>query len=34
MIVFKENNKNIEEFNSLYDAVGWVHIMKKLQKSL
>lgn len=23
MLVFKENNKNVEEFNMLYDAVGW-----------
>lgn len=23
MINFKENNKNIEEFNLLYDSVGW-----------
>ena len=23
MINIKENNKNVEEYNSLYDAVGW-----------
>jgi len=23
MLRIKENNKNVEEFNSLYDAVGW-----------
>lgn len=23
MIVFKENNKNVDEFNALFDAVGW-----------
>ena len=23
MITFKENNKNVDEFNLLYDSVGW-----------
>lgn len=32
MIVFKENNKNIEEFNSLYDAVGWGAYNEKITK--
>ena len=32
MIVFKENNKNIEEFNFLYDAVGWGAYNEKVTK--
>ena len=35
MIVFKENNKNIEEFNLLYDSVGWGAYNKNIsQKAL
>lgn len=32
MIVFKENNKNIQEFNFLYDAVGWGSYDEKISK--
>ncbi len=32
MIVFKENNKNIQEFNFLYDAVGWEAYDEKISK--
>lgn len=32
MIVFKENNKNIEEFNYLYNAVGWGAYNEKITK--
>ena len=32
MIVFKENNKNIEEFNLLYDSVGWGVYNKNISK--
>lgn len=28
-IVFKENINNVQEFNYLYDAVGWGIMMKK-----
>jgi len=35
MITFKENNKNIEEFNLLYDSVGWgAYNEKTLKKAL
>lgn len=33
MIYIKENNKNVDEFNLLYDSVGWGHIVKKFQKN-
>lgn len=32
MIVFKEDNKNIEEFNLLYNAVGWEAYEEKISK--
>lgn len=32
MIVFKENNKNIKEFNLLYDAIGWGAYDEKISK--
>lgn len=32
MITIKENNKNIEEFNLLYDEVGWGAYDKKITK--
>ena len=35
MISIKENNKNVNEFNLLYDAVGWGSYDKKItQKAL
>lgn len=34
-INIKENNKNVKEFNLLYDAVGWGHYNEKIaRKSL
>lgn len=32
MIIFKENNKNIKEFNLLYDSVGWGAYNEKISK--
>lgn len=32
MISIKENVNSIEEFNYLYDAVGWEVMTKKYQK--
>lgn len=32
MISIKENNKNIEEFNFLYDSVGWGSYEKNISK--
>ena len=32
MIIFKENNKNEQEFNLLYDAVGWGAYDEKISK--
>lgn len=32
MITFKENNKNIEEFNLLYNSVGWGVYDEKVSK--
>jgi len=32
MIYLKENNKNVEEFNLLYDAVGWGAYDKRISK--
>lgn len=32
MITIKENNKNIKEFNLLYDAVGWESYEDKISK--
>lgn len=32
MITIKENNKNIKEFNLLYDAVGWGSYEDKISK--
>ena len=32
MIEIKENNKNIDEFNRLYDAVGWGAYSKEISK--
>ena len=34
MITFKENNKNIEEFNLLYDSVGWGVYDEKVSKNI
>ena len=31
MIRIKENIKNVEEFNKLYDSVGWGAYTKKFQ---
>lgn len=32
MIHIKENNKNVDEFNSLYDSVGWGAYDKEISK--
>ena len=32
MITFKENNKNVEEFQLLYDLVGWGAYNEKISK--
>ena len=32
MINIKENNKNVEEFNKLYDSVGWGAYNKAISK--
>ena len=32
MITIKENIKNLQEFNLLYDAVGWGHYDEKISK--
>lgn len=32
MIIIKENNKNIDEFNCLYDSVGWGAYDKEITK--
>lgn len=35
MLIIKENNNNVKEFNLLYDLVGWGHYDKKIsQKAL
>lgn len=33
MISFKENNKNVEEFNLLYNAVGWGAYSEEISKT-
>ena len=32
MIHIKENNKNVNEFNLLYDSVGWGSYSKEISK--
>ena len=35
MLIIKENNNNVKEFNLLYDLVGWGHFDEKIsQKAL
>ena len=32
MLEIKENVKNVEEFNYMYDAVGWGHYSYEISK--